>query len=140
MIQKKSSVTVEKISDVLGVAWRPSLCTSCLATSQLVTMRAWLGLVCLACVQGFVVQPPTRLPCARSAAPRAASPSMLLPPIPLDVAASSVSTSLPSTVLVSDAFELITSFGNSPFVLLIPIGAGTLVASLIIWVLVKSAG
>jgi hypothetical protein len=37
-------------------------------------------------------------------------------------------------------FDAISGFANSPAVLLIPIGAGSLVAAAIIYVLVKSAG
>jgi len=48
---------------------------------------------------------------------------------------------LPSQLLSDGGvFELIQSFGNTPLVLLIPIGAGTVVAFGIIFVLVKSAG
>ena len=57
---------------------------------------------------------------------------------PLDAAAS-VSASLPSSVLVSDVFDGLQGFATSPLILLVPIGAGTLVAALIIYVLVKSA-
>ena len=45
-----------------------------------------------------------------------------------------------STVTISDAFDLISGFANSPLILLVPIGAGTLVAAIIIYVLVKAAG
>lgn len=104
-------------------------------------MRAWAVLVCLAAgAQAFVVQPPARLPCTRCAAPRVAAPSMLLTELPLDVAAASVSASLPSTVLVSEVFDSLQGFAGSPAILLLPIGVGSLVAAGIIFVLVKSAG
>ena len=48
---------------------------------------------------------------------------------------------LPSQLLSDGGvFELINSFGNTPLVLLIPIGAGTVVAFGIIFILVKSVG
>ena len=98
-------------------------------------------LACLvASAHGLVLQP-ARLPVARAIAPRATAPAMLLPEaLPtLDVAAS-LPSSLPSTVLVADLVDAISGFASSPLILLVPIGAGTLVAAAIIYVLVKSAG
>merc|ERR1719401_761503 len=46
---------------------------------------------------------------------------------------------LPSVLLGEGVFDLIEAFADSPLVLLIPIGAGALVAFGIIFVLVKSA-
>ena len=99
--------------------------------------RATLALVlacAVACADAFAAVQPARLPCARSVAPRAAATSMLAP-VPLDAAAS-----LPSTLLLSDTLDALQGFVGSPLILLIPIGAGSLVAAGIIWVLVKSAG
>ena len=69
----------------------------------------------------------------------------LLPPAQLlpafdhsEIAASSAVQT--STVLIGDAFDIISGFANSPAVLLVPIGAGSLVAGLIIFILVKAAG
>jgi hypothetical protein len=102
--------------------------------------------VCLAaaflgCATAFVQ--PARLACAPTAASRAPGASMLAPvdPLPLlDAAATSAAASMPATMLLGDAFDALSGFLGSPAILLIPIGAGSLVASLIIWVLVKAAG
>ena len=103
----------------------------------------WAFLVCfIAASQALVVQP-ARLPCVRPAVQRTASPTMLLSPAPLDaldVVTASASTALPATLLLSDVVEQLQGFGGSPLILLLPIGVGTLVASGIIYVLVKSAG
>ena len=103
--------------------------------------RSWVLLACLVAGAHAALVQPTRLPCARRAVARAAAPTMLVPEAlaPLDAAAS-VSASLPSSVLVSDVFDGLQGFATSPLILLVPIGAGTLVAALIIYVLVKSAG
>ena len=78
------------------------------------------------------------------AACRSATPAMLAP-IPLAGAsapsfAAAAATAVPASLLVADVFDAISGFANSPAVLLIPIGAGSLVAAAIIYVLVKSAG
>ena len=54
--------------------------------------------------------------------------------------AASFATSLPSAVLLSDAVDTLQGFAMNPLILLLPIGAGTLVAAGIIYILVKSAG
>jgi hypothetical protein len=43
-------------------------------------------------------------------------------------------------MLVASAFDTIVGLAQSPLILLVPIGAGTLVAAGIIYILVKSAG
>jgi len=47
----------------------------------------------------------------------------------------------PSLLLAdaADVFEVLAGIANSPLILLVPIGAGTLVASIIIFILVKSS-
>lgn len=45
-----------------------------------------------------------------------------------------------STVVVADIIDQVAAFADSPFILILPIGGGALVASLIILILVKSAG
>ena len=64
-------------------------------------------------------------------------PSGAVASVPLMHAATAA---LPSSLLLSDAFDMISGFAGSPLILLLPIGAGTLVASIIIFILVKSAG
>ena len=49
-------------------------------------------------------------------------------------------TTLPSTLLADSPLDFLVGFDTSPLILLVPIGAGSLVAAAIIWVLVKSAG
>ena len=99
--------------------------------------RRALLLCFIAVAHAAFVAPPTRLPCVRSATPRAApAVSMVVPPPPLVDAAAS----LPSTLLLSDAVDAISSFATNPLILLVPISAGGIVASIIIYILVKSAG
>mmetsp|Transcript_14061 Transcript_14061/g.23317 ORF Transcript_14061/g.23317 Transcript_14061/m.23317 type:complete len:110 (+) Transcript_14061:66-395(+) len=43
-------------------------------------------------------------------------------------------------ILLADVIDAIAGFADSPLILLLPIGAGTLVACVIIFILVKSAG
>ena len=101
--------------------------------------------LCLLVVSGAsaaLVQPASLRSATRYAAPRRASPACMVVP---DVTGS---TAIPAavavvaapSVLVADAFDLIAGFANSPLVLLVPIGAGSLVAAAIIYILVKSAG
>mgnify|MGYP004388443201 CR=1 FL=1 len=83
--------------------------------------------------------PPVCLTAARSRVPTRAPPRMAH--LPLEQAASSLgSVALPTSLLTSDAFDAIAGFADSPAILLLPIGGGILVASLIILILVKSAG
>lgn len=76
-------------------------------------------------------------------APAAATMQMPLEPpamAHLESAAAALTT-LPSTLLADDnPLSFLVGFDTNPLILLLPIGAGTLVASAIIWVLVKSAG
>ena len=53
-----------------------------------------------------------------------------------------VSTSLDNTSLQlsEGAFDLLQAFAGSPAILLVPIGGGLVIASIIIFILVKSAG
>ena len=48
--------------------------------------------------------------------------------------------SLPTTTAVADIVDNVAAFAGSPAILLLPIGAGAVVAGLIIFVLVKAAG
>ena len=48
--------------------------------------------------------------------------------------------SLPTTAAVADIVDNVAAFADSPAILLLPIGAGAVVAGLIIFVLVKAAG
>ena len=48
--------------------------------------------------------------------------------------------SLPTTTAVADIVDNVAAFADSPAILLLPIGAGAVVAGLIIFVLVKAAG
>ena len=78
-------------------------------------------------------------------ASRRSAPTMFAPLIadvtPLHATAAAAATSaLPTSVLVSDIADALQGFGNSPFVLLVPIGAGAALAAIIIFILVKSAG
>ena len=57
-----------------------------------------------------------------------------------DVLGSAVAPGLPSAALVADVFDGLSSIADSPLILLVPIGGGTLVAMVIIYILVKSAG
>ena len=68
---------------------------------------------------------------------------MLAPLPPHEAAAVALSTSLPSSLLLSDVastLEGLNSLDKNPLILLVPIGAGTVVAGIIIYILVKSAG
>ena len=47
---------------------------------------------------------------------------------------------LPTTTAVADIVDNVAAFADSPAILLLPIGAGAVVAGLIIFVLVKAAG
>lgn len=52
-----------------------------------------------------------------------------------------VLNTLPTDLLAdSSPLDFLAAFANSPFILLVPIGAGALVAGIIIFILVKSAG
>ena len=91
-----------------------------------------------ACAHAALV-PSARLPCARAATSRAPIAVSMVAPLdalPLDAAA----FAFPTSLLLSDVFDGLQSFAASPAILLVPIGAGTLVAMAIIYVLVKSAG
>ena len=91
-------------------------------------------LLCTAATLRVVPQLPARPPfaAARAPAPLAIASPLLGAPPPV------VAAQLPS-VLLADPLDILIGFANSPVVLLIPIVAGALVASLIIWFLIKSA-
>lgn len=61
----------------------------------------------------------------------------------MNAASTSLATSaasLPASLLLSEALDGLQGFATNPLILLLPIGGGTIVAGLIIFVLVKSAG
>ena len=98
------------------------------------------GLI-VACSHAALVQP-ARLTRAR-AVPQRANAVTMLAPLPPHEAAIALSTSLPSSLLLSDVastLEGLNSLDKNPLILLVPIGAGTVVAGIIIYILVKSAG
>jgi len=112
-------------------------------------------LICFALVAAATalsVQPTLRVARPLAVSRRAPSPCALLPPATAGVglgssgafgvaAADSLSqVDMPSTLLAADLIEVFQGFADSPAILLIPIGAGALVAALIVTVLVKSAG
>ena len=99
------------------------------------------GLI-VACSHAALVQP-ARLTRARAVPQRANAVTMLAPLPPHEAAAVALSTSLPSSLLLSDVastLEGLNSLDKNPLILLVPIGAGTVVAGIIIYILVKSAG
>ena len=49
-------------------------------------------------------------------------------------------TTLPSTLIADSPLDFLSGLDTSPLILLLPIGAGSLVAAAIIFVLVKAAG
>lgn len=106
-----------------------------------------LLLVCwLSLAHGFA--PAAQMPLVKSAARSASAVKMHLPiadALPLHAAPlDALVPSLPSAMLVSDAVGdfsgALSGFAGSPLILLLPIGAGTLIASIIIFILVKAAG
>jgi hypothetical protein len=97
----------------------------------------------IACADAFVAQPAARLPSRASHAARKLKPTMLAPEwldaLPQTDPAAALS--LPSTVAISDIItDVAANIPDSPLILLVPIGGGLLVASIIIYILVKSAG
>jgi hypothetical protein len=106
-----------------------------------------LLLAALACAQAALVGQPMARVSSRSVplAARRGIPSMLAPELldaamPQNAATTATAVSLPATILVSDIIDTLQGFANSPLILLIPIGAGLAVASVIIFILVKAAG
>jgi hypothetical protein len=103
------------------------------------------ALCCIAFTQGFA--PAARLPCAQSGVRTPSAVAMHVPVaevLPFDppalLDAATTASSMPSSLLIGDVLESIAGFATSPLVLLLPIGAGSLVAAIIIYILVKSAG
>jgi hypothetical protein len=111
----------------------------------------------VAAVAALSVEPSLRIARPAVLGRRASSPTALLPSVSAGVglgatgsvtaatlgaaaADSMARVDLPSTVLVADVIEFFQAFADSPFILLIPIGAGAGVAAIIIFLLVKSAG
>ena len=102
-----------------------------------------LHLVLLACLaagtHAFLVQPAQLARSRPAPASRTSAPAMVVPPM-VDETLSTAVAALPSTVMLSDVMDAVAGFAGSPLILLVPIGAGTLVACGIIFVLVKAAG
>ena len=102
----------------------------------------FVALLSLETISAFVVQPTTQL-LRSSLTMHSASVQMQMP---LDGAISWESTatacaSFSSTLLAdSSPLDFLIGFDTNPLILLVPMGAGSLVAALIIFVLVKSAG
>ena len=102
----------------------------------------FVALLSLETISAFVVQPTTHL-LRSSLTMHSASVQMQMP---LDGAIAWESTatacaSFPSTLLAdSSPLDFLIGFDTNPLILLVPMGAGSLVAALIIFVLVKSAG
>jgi hypothetical protein len=101
-------------------------------------MRSMMvALLSLETISAFVVQPATQL--LGSSLPLARGAAMQMQ-MPLESAATAL-TSLPSTLLAdSSPLDFLVGFDTNPLILLVPMGAGSLVAALIIFILVKSAG
>lgn len=87
-----------------------------------------------------VSNPTALLPSASAGVGLGGSDSVTAATLGAAAADSLAQVDLPSTVLVADVIEFFQAFADSPFILLIPIGAGAAVASIIIYILVKSAG
>ena len=102
------------------------------------SMRSMMvALLSLETISAFVVQPATQL--LGSSLPLARGAAMQMQ-MPLESAATAL-TSLPSTLLAdSSPLDFLVGFDTNPLILLVPMGAGSLVAALIIFILVKSAG
>jgi len=85
------------------------------------------------------------LPCTRSAiggVQRTGGAAMLSPLLETPSAAplmEAPSMLLADSLDAADAFQFLAGLANSPLILLVPIGAGTVVASIIIFILVKSS-
>uniref|UniRef100_A0A6T7FYM7 Uncharacterized protein n=1 Tax=Coccolithus braarudii TaxID=221442 RepID=A0A6T7FYM7_9EUKA len=98
------------------------------------------------CATALRVAPQFHAPSVTPSTSRCAAPlATLVEPTPILDAADMLAASPPLAsmlpmVLTSDIIDALAGFANSPAILLIPIGAGTVVASLIILILVKSAG
>ena len=118
--------------------------------------RILTGLLCLAAAASALSVATLRTASRARSVQRASAPCALLPSPPLAmgiadtallavprttaVVDSFASVDLPSSVLVADIIDFFQGFAGSPFILLVPIGAGALVAAIIISILVKSAG
>ena len=101
-----------------------------------------MALLSLETIAAFVVQPATQL-LGSSLASRGAVTQMQMPfdgATALESMATAL-TPLPSTLLAdSSPLDFLIGFDTNPLILLVPISAGSVVAALIIFVLVKSAG
>ena len=105
-------------------------------------MRSVLVLCAVLSASAFHAAPVHRAPLSSRRSVRAA-PAMSAPlDFATQLAATPISGAelpLPSVLMAEGVFDLIEGFASSPLVLLIPIGAGGLVAFGVIFVLVKSA-
>lgn len=105
-------------------------------------MRSVLVLCAVLSASAFHAAPVHRAPLSSRRSVRAA-PAMSAPlDFATQLAATPISGAelpLPSVLVAEGVFDLIEGFASSPLVLLIPIGAGGLVAFGVIFVLVKSA-
>ena len=112
------------------------------STAMSSAMRSFLVLCAVLSASAFHAAPAHRqVPLSSRRSVRAA-PAMSAPlALATQLAATPISGALPlpSVLVAEGVFDLIEGFAGSPLVLLVPIGAGTLVAFGIIFVLVKSA-
>ena len=123
-----------------GVGWCRFLPTVSTAMS---TMRSFLVLCAVLSASAFHAAPAHRQAPLSSRRSVRAAPAMSAPlALATQLAATPISGAelpLPSVLVAEGVFDLIEGFAGSPLVLLVPIGAGTLVAFGVIFVLVKSA-
>ena len=103
----------------------------------------FVALLSLETISAFVVQPTTHL-LRSSLTMHSASVQMQMPldgAIAWESTATACASFFPSTLLAdSSPLDFLIGFDTNPLILLVPMGAGSLVAALIIFVLVKSAG
>ena len=102
----------------------------------------FVALLSLETMSAFVVQPTTQL--RRSSLTMHSASVQMQMPLDGSIAWESTATacaSFSSTLLAdSSPLDFLIGFDTNPLILLVPMGAGSLVAALIIFVLVKSAG
>ncbi len=99
----------------------------------------------LACASALSV--PAQCALRQPAVQRARTPHAMLEPVAtlsgleqLAESPAAAGAGLPTSAVLADVLDVVQGFADSPLILLVPIGAGTLVASIIIAILVKSAG
>ena len=102
----------------------------------------FMALLSLETVDAFVIQPSAQL--LRSSLSMHSASAQMQMPLDGAIAWESTATacaSFSSTLLAdSSPLDFLIGFDTNPLILLVPISAGSLVAALIIFVLVKSAG